>query len=53
MRLKDLIGHTIIDARDTTKGEFVIKTDKGLYKLTQIIYPDGSLNETIIEELGR
>jgi len=48
MKLKDLIGHKIIDISDNV--EFMIKTDKGIYTLDNLTYPDGTLSSIYIEE---
>ncbi len=48
MKLKDLIGHKIIDISDNV--ELLIKTDKGMYELGFNTFPDGTLSEVYIEE---
>jgi len=48
MKLKDLIGHKIIDISDHC--QFLIKTDKGIYGLSPFNYPDGGLNCMLVIE---
>lgn len=50
MELKDMIGRTIIDIYDAADG-LNIELDNGKKLLiTQTHFPDGSFNDTIIEE---
>jgi len=48
MKIKDLIGHKILDISDSV--EFLIKTDKGVYQLNTNTFPDGSLSDVDVEE---
>lgn len=48
MKLKDLIGHKILDISDNV--ELLIKTDKGIYELSFTTFPDGSLSEVFVED---
>ena len=48
MKLKDLIGHKILDISDDVA--LLIKTDKGVYKLQANNFPDGTLEDIDIKE---